>query len=370
MTTSTSKKIVVASVLSIAGAACAVEGSGDVGWIDFGVAGNTTEIWVTAQDDGNTVVLHGDGSPAETISHGFGSSAHFVRFSETGDYAYVSRLGDGYVDVIRASDRQVVFSTLIAPPTEFKGNINPALPGGGGVHDATANADGSVVLATHWGTNRLYKLVGSEMSENWSLETDISINGQRPICSVFNADGTKAYVGLGPSGLAVVDVASMTVTDLHATVGPIPCTQQNARDGVSAFNITITGHFYVLDMTTDTLTDFGDNLGQPHLHGMAFNNSERVLYTSSRETDEIDILDLTGSPIDFVSVDATPGVVDKPDTLFSDGRLFGTLRATGKVVAINNPGFTAPYYWDVTTPLDPDLGYATHGIAVRPHTME
>jgi DNA-binding beta-propeller fold protein YncE len=321
---------------------------------------------MTAQDAGEVKIVHGNGQNIETISFAYASSPHFVRFSNTGNYAYISRLGDGAFDVVRASNRQIVSSILIAPATEFKGNINPALPGGGGVHDATPNADGSVVLVTHWGTNRLYKLVGSEASETWAVSADISINGQRPICSVFSPTGAKAYVGLAPSGLAVIDVASMTVTGVHSTVGAIPCTQQNSRNGVDAYVISVPGRFYHLNMVTDNLTDLGDHLTQPHLHSMALNENEQILYASSRETDEIDILDLAGHPVGLVSVDATPNVRDKPDTLFSRGRLFVALRATGKLAIINNPGPTQPVFVDVATPWDVSLGYAVHGLAVRP----
>lgn len=331
-----------------------------------GEVSDSSEVWMTAQDNGEVKVLQGNGQTLDTISFPAGSSPHFVRFSNSGDYAYISRLGDGWVDVIRAADRQVVTSLHIAPATELKSNINPSLPGGGGVHDAVPNADGSVVLAMHWGTNLLYKLVGSESSESWEVSTSISVNGQRPICAVFDPTGTKAYVGLAPNGLAVVNVASMTVSSVQPTVGPIPCTQVNAKNGVDAFLITVPGQFYHLNLVTDTLTNLGKHLTQPHLHGMAFSTSEQVLYSSSRQTDEIDILDRGGHAIGILSVDGTPGVLDKPDTLVNEGRLFVALRATGKLAIINNPGQTAPRYVNVAAPLSVDLGYAVHGIAVRP----
>jgi hypothetical protein len=121
-----------------------------------------------------------------------------------------------------------------------------------------------------------------------------------------------------------------------------------------------------LNMVTDNLTDLGDHLTQPHLHSMALNENEQILYASSRETDEIDILDLAGHPVGLVSVDATPNVRDKPDTLFSRGQLFVALRATGKLAIINNPGPTQPVFVDIATPWDVSLGYAVHGLAVRP----
>jgi hypothetical protein len=157
----------------------------------------------------------------------------------------------------------------IAPATEFKGNINPALPGGGGVHDATASPDGSVVLATHWGTNRLYKVPAAEDSERWFTEGSIDILGRRPICSVFHPQGHTAYVGLAPNGLAAVDVATMTVTSVQATDAAIPCTLQISEHGHLGYLITTTGRLYGLDLSTDALTDLGDNIVSPHIHALA-----------------------------------------------------------------------------------------------------
>ena len=94
------------------------------------------EIWMTAQDSGEVKVLRAN-REAATIPLGYGTSPHFVRFPASGNYAYVSGLGDGAIYIIRANQRRLAAIIPIAPATEFKGNINPSLPGGGGVHDAT-----------------------------------------------------------------------------------------------------------------------------------------------------------------------------------------------------------------------------------------
>ena len=318
------------------------------------------EIWMTAQDSGEVKVLRANREVA-TIPLGYGTSPHFVRFPASGNYAYVSGLGDGAIYIIRANQRRLAAIIPIAPATEFKGNINPSLPGGGGVHDATPSPDGTIVLAAHWGTNRLYKVLADEKHENWTVDTSIDILGRRPICSVFHPEGHTAYVGLAPNGLAVVDVASMETLHVYATDAAIPCTMQTSTNRTDAYVVTATGHFYHINLWTNALTDLGDHIDAAHIHSLV-TPAKGPLVVASRDDDTLRLIDALGVQFDSIPVDATVGIEDKPDTLAVRGdQILVALRATGKLGIVNLQQRTTRYI-DIAPP----SVYALHGLAVRP----
>jgi DNA-binding beta-propeller fold protein YncE len=318
------------------------------------------ELWMTAQDLGEVKVLRANTEVA-SIPLGFGTSPHFVRFPADGAYAYVSALGDGAIYVIRANQRHLVATIPIAPATEFKGNINPALPGGGGVHDATPSPDGTIVLAAHWGTNRLYKVLADEKHETWTVDSSIDILGRRPICSVFHPELDTAYVGLAPNGLAVVDVASMTVLHVYATDAAIPCTMQTSTNRTDGYLVTTTGRFYHMNLWTNVLTDLGDRIVAPHIHSLVL-PANGPLVAASRDDDTLRLIDAIGSEFASIPVDPTIGIPDKPDTVAAHGNhVFVALRATGKLGIVNLQRRTTRYV-DIALP----SVYAVHGLAVRP----
>src|SRR4029079_3564572 len=94
-----------------------------------------------------------------------------------------------------------------------------------GVHQAKASPDGSTVLVSVVASKTLVRLAADETAETWTQNGDLSFGtiGKAPICTVFRDDGQEAYVSLQPSGLAIVDVPSMSIVDVLPTDGFIAC---------------------------------------------------------------------------------------------------------------------------------------------------
>jgi DNA-binding beta-propeller fold protein YncE len=197
-------------------------------------------VWITAQDTGRLYVLRGQSDTVDTVElpppPGASSpSPHFARSSPSGKYVYVPALHSGKVYVIRAQDRQLV--ATIPTPDSAAGNVNsnPAVgPNGLGAHDAAPSPDGDLVLVAHWGTNLLYKVSADEDAESWQIVDSASI-GARPICIVYHPSESKAYIGTAPSGIAVIDLADLSVDKTFATPGAWSCSWAQARDGQTMY---------------------------------------------------------------------------------------------------------------------------------------
>jgi hypothetical protein len=100
----------------------------------------------------------------------------------------------------------------------------------------------------------LVHLAADESTETWTPNGDLSFGsiGKAPICMVFRDDGQQAYVSLQPSGLAIVDVPSMSIVDVLPTDGFIACGMIKAPDGQSVVIASSGGggHIYTLDLST------------------------------------------------------------------------------------------------------------------------
>jgi len=154
------------------------------------------ELWVTSQGTDRLFIVHGQGSSIETILVP-GIGPHIITFSPLGDYAYVSGMRNGDLSILRADDRQVV-QTLHLGPTQ--------------THQAKPSPDGSVLLVAQLASMRLIKVAADEAAESWQAVASLSFAplGKAPVCSVFRDDGARAYVSLRPSGIAIVDVPTMS----------------------------------------------------------------------------------------------------------------------------------------------------------------
>jgi DNA-binding beta-propeller fold protein YncE len=324
------------------------------------------EVWVTAQDAAKVHVVRGD-RVAATVDLPTGTSPHFVRFSPSGRYLYAPGLGYGDVTVIRARDRRVVARLPIAPATPPAVNSNPKLPGGLGTHDAKPSPDGRVVLVSQWSNNSLYKLAANETAETWAVVQQAALPA-RPICIVFHPNGTKAYVGTAPSGIVVVDVATLQVLKALPTTGAWSCGWAQSKDGRTLYAQTnaAPGYAYRIDMTNDTIADLGLTLGAQHIHGLGLSADERTLYLASREDDTLRIVSLADKSVRTLSLDATPGVPDRPDTIVVKGEtVWVSLRSSGKLARVR--GARVDYLdLEPTCPATEPLCYAVHGIELRP----
>lgn len=362
--------VIVVAVLAIGSQGAAAPGGG--------------QLWVTGQDGSRIHVVHGIGEATDTIQLPLGTSPHFARLSPSGRYVYVPSLGYGTITVIRASDREIVDvidpepSAVAMPPAV---NSNPGLPGGLGTHDAKPSPDGSIVLTSQWSSNRIYKIAADEANESWSVAQQSDPLPGRPICFVFNPRGEKAYVGLFPGtvpGLTppnalilVVDVETLTVIKSLPVIGGWSCSWAQTHDGSTTWLTTNApgGRVYRLDMEDDTLELFLAT-GAEHVHGMGMSPNEQTLYLSSREDDTLRIVDIASATATSMSLDATPGVPDRPDSVAVQGdNVWVTLKSTGKLARVNANQESAEYIeledpcpGALPAPANSNLCYAVHSV--------
>jgi hypothetical protein len=330
------------------------------------------EVWVTSQGTDRLFIVHGQGSSIETIPVP-GIGPHIITFSPLGDYAYVSGMRNGDLTILRADDRQVV-QTL---------HLGPTL-----THQAKPSPDGSVLLVAQIASMSLIKVASNEAAESWQVGGSLSFAslGGAPICSVFRDDGELAYVSLRPSGIAIVDVPTMTHIGTFATDGFVACGMIKSKRGriVTVASSGGGGHIYRLDTTTDTLVDAG-TLGAADWHSFNMSPNEKVGFGTSPHSDEIILADLSGpvaSPIAALQLDPTLGIGnDEPDALSVRGNtLFVSLRASGQlaIVKVNqqtatflqlsppapfNPATCGP---PLPQPPNGQGGCSIHGVTVRP----
>jgi DNA-binding beta-propeller fold protein YncE len=316
------------------------------------------EIWVTAQNTDEIKILLGMGA-IETITLPPGSQPHTISFSPDGSYAYISNLGDGNVIVVRAEDRQIV--ATLSLHTFF-------------THDTKTSPDGSVLLSANPMSRILTKIAVDEGAESWtpvaSLDLGAAIN-RGPVCVTFRSDGVRAYVSLfGPAGgIAIVDVASMSVVGSLPTIGSVSgCGIVRSNDGRTIFLVSAggAGHFYRLDTDTDTLTeDTGYGPIGTSVHGLAITANENRAFIAATVDEQVRVLDLHGNEMSAISLDWRQGIRDAPDTIVRLGsNIYVTLRYAGQVARIKAQTGEVEYIY--VAPPDTTGGWAVHGIAVRP----
>jgi DNA-binding beta-propeller fold protein YncE len=330
------------------------------------------EVWVASQGTDRLFIVHGQGSSIETIPVP-DIGPHIITFSPLGDYAYVAGMRNGDLSILRADDRQVV-ETL---------HLGPTL-----THQAKPSPDGSVLLVAQLASMSVIKVAADEAAESWQETGSLSFAslGRAPICSVFRDDGERAYVSLRPSGIAIVDVPTMTHIGTFDTDGFVACGMIKSKRGrtVTVASSGGGGHIYRLDTATDTLVDSG-TLGAADWHSFNMGPNEKVGFGTSPHSDEIILADLTGPVarrIAALQLDPTPGIGDdEPDAVSVRGNiLFVSLRASGRLAIVNVNQQTATFL-QLSPPMPfnpatcgPPLpqpptgqgGCAIHGVTVRP----
>jgi DNA-binding beta-propeller fold protein YncE len=331
------------------------------------------ELWVTSQGTDRLFIVHGQGASIETIPVP-GLGPHITSFSPLGDYAYVSGMRNGDLAILRADDRQLV-QTL---------DLGPTL-----THQAKPSPDGSVLLVAQIASRHLIKVAADEAAESWQEVGRLLFPvGIMPICSIFRDDGQRAYVSLLPTGIAIVDVPTLSHIGTLATDGFIACGMTTSKRGriVTLASSGGGGHVYRLDTATDTLTDAG-TLGATDWHSFHMSPNEKVGFGTSPHSDEIVLADLTGptvSPIATLRLDPTPGIGnDQPDAISPGVRgntLFVSLRSSGQLAIVNVNQRTASFLQlSPPAPFNPancgpplpqpptgSGGCAIHGVTVRP----
>lgn len=319
-------------------------------------ANDSGEIWITAQNTSELKILSGNGQ-IETVPLPAEAQPHTITFSPDGLYAYVSNLGDGDLWVVRTQDRQMVTTIDLGPNW---------------THHTQPSPDGSILLSANPMTGMLTKIAADEEAETWTPVATMNVKtatgtGLGPVCVAFRPDGERAYVTLFGPGIAVVDVATMTVIRTLPTAGGVVCGMANSKDGRTIFVIANggTGHFYRLDTTTDTLTeDTGYGAIAVGIHGLIMSANEKRAYITAPASDEVKVLNLNGNDVGTISLDWRPGVSDQPDSFARKGsHLYVALRFGGQVARINTQTGDVEYL-NIAPPAT--TGWALHGMAVRP----
>ena len=323
------------------------------------------EVWVTAQTSSQILILHPrsmlDGGSFETIQLPANAHPHITTFSPDGNFAYVSDMGNGQMTVIRAQDRQIVASLNIAPTL---------------THQAKASPDGTLLLVANIANKTLFKVAADEASSSWTVTGSLSLASisSAPVCTIFRDDSLRAYVSLLPSGIAIVDVQTMTLLGTLPTDGFIACGMIKSQDGQTIFIASSGGggHLYQLDTTTDALFDTGHTLGAGSWHSFNINPTKTVGYGSSPAVDQLQIINLSAGTATPLALDPTPGVGnDQPDAIAVQGNtVYVTLRFAGKLAIIDSQKLRVQYITlePPATSVNPAncMGCAIHGVTIRP----
>jgi len=317
-------------------------------------------------------------SPIDEIDLPAGAGPHITTFHSP-DFAYVGGMTDGKVYVIDANTRQVAYSAQLGPTQ---------------VHQIKVSPDGATALVSILRTKRVTRMAVDEANRSWSVGPSLDIGaatlGKIPVCTVFSADSKNAFISLNPSGIAVVDVASMTLSSQIPTDGFIACGMiKSDADHVVIASASNGGggHLYTLDMTTTKLTDRGV-VGAASWHSLAITADGTRGFGSSPLSDEVIVFDLTADSVKKVAAlrfDQVPGPASNQPDAFGGGEPnYGNvlpvgLRAAGKVAIVNAHNLELRSIVDLAppapfnpmtcgpagAPTDPG-GCAVHGVTPRP----
>jgi hypothetical protein len=338
------------------------------------------ELWVTSQG-GSTLFIRNfeDLSPIDQIDLPAGAGPHIITF-HTPDFAYVGGMTDGNVYVVDANARTVVQTLKVGPTLAHQVKVSP---------------DGATALVAVIGAKTLTKLLVDEANRSWSIDGSLDVGaatGKAPVCTVFRADSKRAFVSLNPSGIAIVDVPSMTYIGQIATDGFIACgmIKQDA-DHVVIASTGGGGHMYTLDMNTETLTDRGV-LGAASWHSFNMTPDGTLGFGSSPMSDEVIIIDLTTTPVTnlgSIRFDQAAGVGNnQPDALGGGEPIYGNvlpvgLRSAGNVALVNAHNLQvrslvhlaapAPFNMMTCGPVGAPTGAggcAIHGVTPRPRSRD
>ena len=325
-------------------------------------AEDDAEIWVASQGT-NRIFIVTDPMGAgqvETVSLPAGTGPHLVTFSPSGQYAYVSGMGNGKLEIMRADSRTIVQTLTFAA---------------GGTHQAKPSPDGTVILVAQIPTRKLISVAVDEATESWQVTGEVQL-ARSPICTIFRDDGQRAYVSLLPSGIAVVDVPTMTVRKTFETDGFVACGMVMSHNGKT---ITLAssghgGHIYRLSTVTDQLEEDVGAVGAEDWHSFVMTPNEKLGIGTVPRGDQVVFVDLegkTGSFAESFVLDGTPGMNnDQPDNMAVQGNLlYVGLRASGKLAIVEIEQRRVSYI-DLSPPseLNPMncAGCAVHGVSVRP----
>jgi len=323
------------------------------------------EVWVTLQNTSRIVILRGrrDRPEQESLDLPVGTGPHITTFSPDGRFAYIAGMGNGDLDVVVADSRELAATVRLGPA---------------GTHQAKPSPDGSFLLVAQVAMQKLVKVKVDEEQQQWTVAGSVSFAGLRraPVCTVFRDDAQRAYVSLNPTGLAIVDVPTMSIVEVLPVDGFIACGMIKARDGSS---ITLAssgggGHLYRFDIASEQLTSLG-TLGAVDWHSFNMTRNGKFGIGTVPAGDEVRLIDLTRTTATtrtVISLHPTPGVAsDQPDAVGIRGHTaYVSLRASGKLAILDLSRRSVIAYLDLApaNPFNPANcgGCAVHGVTVRP----
>jgi DNA-binding beta-propeller fold protein YncE len=329
-------------------------------------AADDGELWITSQGTSTEYIVNFMGERIAQFSFPADAGPHLTTFHSP-QIAYVGGMGDGNLYVIDANERQIIQTLSLAPRL---------------AHQAKPSPDGAVLLVSVVSTKRVFKIAADEQARTWIVVGSLDLGtptGKGPVCTVFRSDGQRAYVSLMPSGIAIVDVPSLTLLGTLATDGFIACGMIKTADGHSIVIASSGsgGHIYNLDLSNDTLTDRG-TLGDADWHSFNMNADGTRGFGTSPLSDELVVIDLTTQPVTMLRMlllQPRPGIGNnQPDALGGgepvlNDKLPVTLRAAGQLALINLADLAVKFVpISPPTPFDPMTcaGCAIHGVTVRP----
>jgi hypothetical protein len=337
------------------------------------------ELWVTSQGSNMLFIRNFENlSAIDQIELPAGAGPHIITF-HTPDFAYVGGMTDGKVYILDANARQVVQTLTVAPTLAHQVKVSP---------------DGATALVAIIGAKKLTKILVDEANRIWTLDASLDIGaatGKAPVCTVFRADSKRAFVSLNPSGLAVVDVPTMTFVSQIPTDGFLACGMiKRDADHVVIASTGGGGHIYTLDMNAETLTDRG-TLGAASWHSFNMTADATLGFGSSPLSDEVIIIDLTTTPVTnlgSIRFDQVAGLGNNQPDAFGGGEaIYGNvlpvgLRAAGNVALVNahNLKVRALVNLEPPAPFNPMTcgpvgaptgagGCAVHGVTPRPRQV-
>jgi len=350
------------------------------------------EAWVLDQGTNKLYIFQGKDLKAspeaiDLSSHG-GAKPHMIQFNPGFTHAIIANVASGHVYIMRAADQKVVFN-------EDTGQQ---------AHAAIPSPDGKRILVTNQNDKKLTEILTDYAIDQYRVARTIDLTADSrfadpnafpdnaPICLMFTADSSKAYVTLRGGGLAVVKVSQNPEEPLaiaaafpKATIAPNGCGTIRSTDGSKMFvnsGTLKTGQLYVFDTLSDNLIKTIDltEKGQD-AHGVMLTGRGKYLWVLNRITDNATVVDTSSYEV----VRVVEKIGDAPDLidLSPDGKwLFGTFRgpnpATGThdisgtkssvgVIKLKRGGKNGKLKY--TIPIGdqtPESKSDPHGIALRP----
>ncbi len=366
-----------------------------VGWLSVSEpvsAESAFELWVLDQGTNSLLIYDGAKLSAQTqperidlAPHG-GAKPHMVLFGPQHDYAFIANVASGHVYVMRASDRKIVYNEDLGQ------QAHAAVPSPDGKRALVANQNDKKLteILTDYGKGAFKTGRVLDLEQAPALSDAAEFPDRAPICLMFTADGSKAYVTLRGGGLAVVGfpadgAAPLTVTKAFGKVrdgiDAAGCGTLRSADGKRMYansGSLAGGKFYVFDPAKDALvTSTGLTETGRDAHGAAL--AGRHVWVANRGDDNVAVLSGDGKVVGKIG-----DVGDAPDLLDvspAGDRVFGTLRgpkpATGThdiagktpgvtVLAVNEGGKSAKREYIIPIgDQSPESPSDPHGIAVR-----